>query len=130
MTFTVVTYIPCYVNTTSRKIVTHAFIVLQLCEIFLYIQAVLPMADTLDTCCTCLCDCVRHVNSERKRMRSLVMTVMERLEMEEKMNQETKRKGEKEMADLMMKLATLQKSLLSEQLRVKTLLNNKDIIIR
>ena len=88
------------------------------------------MADTLDTCCTCLCDCVRHVNSERKRMRSMVMTVMERLEMEEKMNQETKRKGEKEMADLMMKLATLQKSLLSEQLRVKTLLNNKDIIIR
>ena len=50
--------------------------------------------------------------------------------LEEKMNQETKRKGEKEMADLMMKLATLQKSLLSEQLRVKTLLNNKDIIIR
>ena len=63
-------------------------------------------------------------------MRSLVMTVMERLEMEEKMNKETKRKSEEEMTAIMMKLATLQKSLLSEQLRVKTLLNNKDIIIR
>ena len=56
----------------------------------------------------------------------MVMSLMERLEQEEMM----RRNGEQDMENIMIKLDLLQKSLMSEQSRVKTLLNNKDSIIR
>jgi len=63
-------------------------------------------------------------------MRSVVMEVLDRLRLEEKMADEEKRRAEEEMKAVMAKLAALQKSLLSEQLRVKKLLNSKDKLIR
>ena len=86
----------------------------------------LPDDEMLTPCCTCACDCVKGVTNAKKRMKKLVMSLMERLEQEELM----RRKSEQEMENIMIKLEILQKSLTSEQSRVKTLLNNKDTIIR
>jgi len=60
-------------------------------------MAVIPLEDMSDTCCTCTCDCVRHVGSERTKMRTLVTSVMQKLEEEETINKKMKRKGEEEM---------------------------------
>ena len=93
-------------------------------------QAVIPLEDMMDTCCTCSCDCVRHVENEKTKMRALVTSVMQKLEEEENINKKVKRKGEEEMEVITKKLAVLQKSLMSEQARVKSLLTHKDNIIR
>jgi len=83
--------------------------------------------DAESRCCS---DCSDQLREERGRMRSVVMEVLDRLRLEEKMADEEKRRAEEEMKAVMAKLATLQKSLLSEQLRVKKLLNSKDKLIR
>lgn len=93
-------------------------------------MAVIPLEDMMDTCCTCSCDCVRHVENEKTKMRALVTSVMQKLEEEENINKKVKRKGEEEMEVITKKLAVLQKSLMSEQARVKSLLTHKDNIIR
>lgn len=86
----------------------------------------MPSDEMVTPCCTCRCDCVKGVANAKKRMKKLVMSLMERLEQEEIM----RRNSEQELENIMNKLETLQKSLMSEQSRVKTLLNNKDTIIR
>ena len=58
------------------------------------------------------------------------MEVLDRLRLEERMADQEKRRAEEKMRAVMTKLATLQKNLLSEQSRVKKLLNSKDKIIR
>ena len=74
------------------------------------------------------------------------MSVMERVSLEEKINNkvwnkhciykslyfvyQAKQKSSEDMSLLMTKLQSLQKSLISEQSRVKLLLTNKDNIIR
>ena len=63
-------------------------------------------------------------------MRGVVMEVLERLQTEERLSGDERRRGQEEMRMVMAKLAALQKSLLSEQSRVKKLLNSKDKIIR
>ena len=83
--------------------------------------------DTDGRCCS---ECTELLRHERGRMRSVVMEVLDRLRLEEKMADEEKRRAEVEMGAVMAKLAALQKSLLSEQSRVKKLLSSKDKIIR
>ena len=98
-------------------------------------QAVLPKespwsgagAEAEARCCS---DCTERLREERARTRSVVMEVLDRLRLEERMADQEKRRAEEEMRAVMTKLATLQKSLLSEQSRVKKLLNSKDKIIR
>ena len=75
-------------------------------------------------------ECSEQLGEERGRMRSVVMEVLDRLRLEEKIAAEEKRRAEEEMKAVTAKLAALQKSLLSEQLRVKKLLNSKDKLIR
>lgn len=84
-------------------------------------------ADAEARCCS---DCTERLREERARTRSVVMEVLDRLRLEERMADQEKRRAEEEMRAVMTKLATLQKSLLSEQSRVKKLLNSKDKIIR
>ena len=67
------------------------------------------------------CSCDRN-----NRMRSLVISLVERLQTEEMM----RRKSDQEMEMIMIKLETLQKNLTSEQVRLKTMLQNKDNVIR
>ena len=93
---------------------------------YCYCQAVLPADEMITPCCTCSCDCVKGVTNAKKRMKKLVMSLMERLEQEEMM----RKNSEQEMENIMIKLEILQKSLMSEQARVKTILQNKDNIIR
>ena len=78
----------------------------------------------------CCSECSERLREERGRARSVVMEVLDRLRLEEKMADEEKRRAEEEMRAVMGKLAALQKSLLSEQSRVKKLLNSKDKLIR
>jgi len=82
-----------------------------------------------EPCCKCGCQCANIRNDERK-MKEVILSVMERLSIQEKINDKAKQKSSHEMSLLVTKLQRLQQSLLSEQSRVKLLLTNKDNVIR
>ena len=88
-------------------------------------QAVLP-----PEVCSCRCGCAGRLEAERRKVRGVLVTVMERLATEERGHGAARRRAEDEAARVMEKLAVLQRSLVTEQARVRSLLNSKDNIIR
>lgn len=73
--------------------------------------------------------CGKMRDNERK-MKEILMSVMERVSHQEKINDKAKEKNSHELNLLTTKLQRLEKSLMREQSRVKLLLTNKDNMIR
>ena len=63
-------------------------------------------------------------------MKEVISAVMEKISLDENMKDKAKQKSSQDMNLLMTKLQKLQKSLISEQSRVKLLLLSKDNTIR
>jgi len=76
------------------------------------------------------CKCEELVRRERKRCKEMVMAVVDRLGLEEKMHEQTARKNDVVMAKIVKELVLLQGSLKTEQVRVEKLLHSKDLLIR
>ena len=82
-----------------------------------------------DPCCKCGCNCAKIMEKEKK-MKEVISAVMEKISLDENMKDKAKQKSSQDMNLLMTKLQKLQKSLISEQSRVKLLLLSKDNTIR
>ena len=67
---------------------------------------------------------------KEKKMKEVISAVMEKISLDENMKDKAKQKSSQDMNLLMTKLQKLQKSLISEQSRVKLLLLSKDNTIR
>ena len=63
-------------------------------------------------------------------MKEVIMSVMEKVSSDQNMKDKAKEKSSQDMSLLMTKLQKLQKSLISEQSRVRLLLLSKDNTIR
>jgi len=75
------------------------------------------------------CKCEEMVSRERRRCREIVMAVVDRLGLEETIHDQTKKESDEEMKKIVQKLLQLQSSLKKEQVRVESLLSNKDLLI-
>ena len=82
-----------------------------------------------DPCCKCGCHCAKIMVKEKK-MKEVILSVMEKVSKDENMADKAKEKSSRDMNLLMTKLQKLQKSLISEQSRVRLLLLSKDNTIR
>ena len=67
---------------------------------------------------------------KEKKMKEVIMSVMEKVSLDQNMKDKAKEKSSQDMNLLMTKLQKLQKSLRSEQTRVRLLLLSKDNTIR
>ena len=67
---------------------------------------------------------------KEKKMKEVIMSVMEKVSSDQNMKDKAKEKSSQDMNLLMTKLQKLQKSLISEQSRVRLLLLSKDNTIR
>ena len=67
---------------------------------------------------------------KEKKMKEVIMSVMEKVSSDQNMKDKAKEKSSQDMNLLMTKLQKLQKSLISEQSRVNLLLLSKDNTIR
>ena len=94
-------------------------------------QGELPTSSELpsDPCCKCGCHCAKIMEKEKK-MKEVISAVMEKISLDENMKDKAKQKSSQDMNLLMTKLQKLQKSLISEQSRVRLLLLSKDNTIR
>ena len=67
---------------------------------------------------------------KEKKMKEVIMSVMEKVSSDQNMKDKAREKSSEDMNLLMTKLQKLQKSLISEQSRVRLLLLSKDNTIR
>ena len=67
---------------------------------------------------------------KEKKMKEVIMSVMEKVSSDQNMKDKAREKSSEDMNLLMTKLQKLQKSLISEQSRVRLLLLGKDNTIR
>ena len=97
----------------------------------LIFQGELPASSDLlsDPCCKCGCHCAKIMEKEKK-MKEVIMSVMEKVSSDQNMKDKAREKSSEDMNLLMTKLQKLQKSLISEQSRVRLLLLSKDNTIR
>ena len=83
-----------------------------------------------DPCCKCGCQCAKIMEKEKKMKEVIMEKIMEKISLDENMKDKAKEKSSEDMNLLMTKLQKLQKSLISEQSRVRLLLLSKDNTIR